>query len=209
MKRPNELMTLKGFDHQGTKRDLIQEQPFSCTQDKKHYGMPVTPCAALDMIKRFQDQIGSTIPNDPFSNVYWVEFSKASIFRVLSYEGCEYIRFYLAIPDKDGKDASLTLEGVNASGTVIGKDILLQIADRMTEQMGADRTGELDENRIYSDLKHEIPPIEEKGNGGKGFLEMDNVKSMKNFLDNEKKSLTEANFTDFVAAFYKYTEQKF
>ncbi|NQX40927.1 hypothetical protein SAMN05421820_104332 [Pedobacter steynii] len=205
MKRPNELMTLKGFDLKGTKRDLILEQPFSNTDDK-HYGMPITPCAALDMIKRFQDQISN---NDAFSNVYWVEFSKASIFRILSQETCEYVRFYLAIPEIDGKEASLTLEGANASGEVIGKEIMLQIAARMKAQRELSPNVELDEDSIYSEFKHELPPSEEKGNGGKGFLDTTNVKSMRGFIEEKSQELTQTDFPGFLKTFYKYIEDKF
>jgi len=207
MKRPNDLMTLKGFDLKGTKRDLTLEQPFSNTDDK-HYGMPITPCAALEMIRRFQNQTGRT-PDNPFTNVYWVEFSKASIFRVLSYENCEYVRFYLALPEPDGKEASLTLEGVNALGEVIGKENLLKIAGKIQAHADLNDGQELDEDSIYKEFGNELPPSEEKGNGGKGFLDTNNVKSMRDFFEERSLELSQASFPEFLAAFYKYTENKF
>ncbi|WP_367866644.1 hypothetical protein [Pedobacter sp. WC2423] len=208
MPRTNDLMTLKGFDRQSKKRDLILEQPFSNT-DIRHYGMPITPCAALEMIGRFQDQVNTDDVNDPFRNVYWVEFSKASIFRVLSYENCEYVRFYLAIPDKDGKDASLTLEGVDSTGEVIARAALLDVAAAMQAQKKVSNTAELDEDAIYKKMNYLLPPIEEKGNGGSPFLEAKNVKSMKDFLESQSQYLKEMDFAEFIKSFYNYAKEKF
>ncbi|RQO65297.1 hypothetical protein DBR43_31115 [Pedobacter sp. KBW06] len=207
MNRPNELMTMKGFDLQGRKRDLTLEQPFSNTDDK-HYGMPITPCAALEMIRRFKEQMEQN-PHDLFANVYWVEFSKASIFRMLSYENCEYIRFYLAIPEVDGKDASLSLECINASKEVIGEKALLEIAGKMESHIVSQSQEPFNEDSVYKEFNNELPPKEEKGNGGKGFLETTNVKSMRDFFDKKSEELSQGTFVEFLTAFYKHAEEKF
>lgn len=78
----------------------------------------------------------------------FVEFSKASLFRVLSQPGCEYVRFYFVYPEKD--QMSLVLEGLDA-------DLKALKFDSHVLKMAA--TGKARAARV------DDPAYEERGNG--------------------------------------------
>jgi hypothetical protein len=123
----NEKMTLRGFKWDGTAlsnvcEDIIRAQPFSDTSGAttpKHYGMPIDRPAAKGMIGEFYRQFGSGAVS-AFKDVKMVDFSKASIFRILSQEGCEYIRFFFCIADVSTNKASLVMEGLDSNLQPIG-----------------------------------------------------------------------------------------
>lgn len=82
----------------------------------KQYGMRITVNAFHQLLMgALRAQEGQKQPGLRF-----VEFSKASIFRVLGQPGCEYIRFYFVYPEK-GK-MSLVLEGLDAAGQALKLD---------------------------------------------------------------------------------------
>ena len=79
----------------------------------KQYGMRITVDAFHQLLKgALQAQAAQTKPA-----VRYVEFSKASIFRVLGQPGCEYIRFYFVHPEEN--KMSLVLEGLDANAQAL------------------------------------------------------------------------------------------
>lgn len=82
--------------------------PYADAKPKgKQYGMRITVEAFHQLLKgALKAQTNQKAPT-----VRYVEFSKASIFRVLSQPGCEYIRFYFVYPEKN--KMSLVLEGLD------------------------------------------------------------------------------------------------
>ena len=98
----NSKMTMPAFNWDLNKQQIMEtpdmvdsEIPFTESADK-HFGMPITVDAfhklLFDFVKNYADE-------KPF-DIQYVEFSKASIFRILSQPGCEFIRFYFAFPEK-------------------------------------------------------------------------------------------------------------
>lgn len=114
----------------------------------KQYGMRITVDAFHQLLKgALQTQAGQKQPS-----VRFVEFSKASIFRVLSQPGCEYIRFYFVYPEK--AKMSLVLEGLDAAGQALKlASHVMKMADG-----GAVRVAQ-----------EEDPDYEEVGNGVDAF----------------------------------------
>lgn len=74
----------------------------------KQFGMRITVHAFHQLLQNALQ----TNAEQKQPGLRFVEFSKASLFRVLSQPGCEYIRFYFVYPEKDRM--SLVLEGLDA-----------------------------------------------------------------------------------------------
>lgn len=127
--------------------DMPQTEENTGKPPVKSYGMPITVKAFQEMIRKYQEAAAG----DPsvFSKIIHVTFSKSSIFRILSQEGCEGIRIWSAIPGADGK-ISLVLEGVDQNNQPIKMANVLRTA----ETDGTER-----------DHDPEDPFYEERGNG--------------------------------------------
>jgi hypothetical protein len=151
----SDQMSLAGYgcNDQGylnpTPEQLDYRMPF--TGDQQTYGMPVTVAAFFGMLNNFYLLLASN-PSlaQLFQGVFSVDFSKASLLRVLSQEGCEYVRFHFAVPEADGK-MSLLAEGLDVNGMQVGYQQLLQKAT--------------DNNMVHDT---DDPKIEERGNGKRG-----------------------------------------
>ncbi|RFS27011.1 hypothetical protein DVR12_04300 [Chitinophaga silvatica] len=132
---------------------LDYNMPF--TGEKETYGMPVTVGAFFGMLNNFYNFL-QTNPEvaDAFQDVYSIDFSKASLLRLLSQEGCEYVRFHFAIPERNQR-FSLAAQGLDANQEQIGYTQLLKKA---TEN-----------SMLVADPSD--PGAEERGNGkgGKGI----------------------------------------
>jgi len=207
MNESNETMILRGFNIKDELTDIKVEQPHSDCTSGRHHGMPVTAACAPLMIDRFRKQV-----TDPaFANILWVEFSKASIFRILAQEKCEYIRFYFAIPAKDKKDASLVLEGVDCEKNTIKLSSILTIAHNIDEQGAAQKPlNEIDENRLLAGIDvHSTPQYEEKGNGGGSppIHGIEQIKFMSDFIV-DRAEVVEMSTADFIKTFYEYAKEK-
>ncbi len=184
---------------------ISAEQPYS-GKTGNHYGMPITQVAGILMKYAFRDQvITPSKPETPFHNLAWVEFSKASIFRILAQEGCEFVRFYFAIPNAGSNQASLSLEGIGSDKAPIKQDTITNITLELDKQIAANK---IDENAILSKLDvHTIPLNEEKGNGGNPLRGSESVKFMSDFILNNKE-LGTLKVSDFIKMFYKYAAEK-
>ncbi|TBO44265.1 hypothetical protein [Pedobacter kyonggii] len=202
MAKKNKTMKVHGYDSAQNEVEITREQPFSDVSTGKHYGMPVTPEAFLNMIRRFKDQVQNPDPKNPFKDVLWVEFSKASIFRILSQEDCEYIRFYMAIPDESSGKASLSLQGVKADGSTIKREILESIA----QQMETDSTAE--DQTLTMQREDLPPPVEEKGNEG-ATLHGEPVKSLNAFISKPEWSFQNKSFSAFISDLHDFQVEKF
>lgn len=75
----------------------------------KQFGMRITVDAFHQLLKGALRVNGT----QKKPSVRYVEFSKASILRVLSQPGCEFIRFYFVYPEKN--KMSLVLEGLDTN----------------------------------------------------------------------------------------------
>lgn len=162
----SDQMSLAGYgcNDQGhldpTPEQLIYRMPF--TGDGATYGMPVTVAAYFAMLNNFYKFLIANPALIPlFQGSYSVDFSKASLLRILSQEGCEYVRFYFAIPEADNK-LSLVAEGLTADQGQVGYAQLLQKAT--------------DNDMVHAGTD---PKIEERGNGTPkppgDFLELFNL----------------------------------
>ena len=204
-------MTLHGFEwdkqHQRISTQctpLTYDQPYSTISPKKtHHGMPIKADAAFWVLKKFFDKVTKKQPKtSPLRDINWVEFSKASIFRILSQEGCDYIRFYFAIPDEKENEASLVLEGVTSNGSPVKGQGLIELIKAKEED--PENTGEIDSSTLGQ--------YEEKGNGG-GFVgNSDNIQSMYQLIKDyqEKKGFTDVKFSDFMQeAFIPASQENF
>lgn len=134
-------------------QQLNYKMPF--TGDAQTYGMPVTAGAFFGMLNNFYN----FIQNNPdagkiFQDTYAIEFSKASLMRIMSQPNCEYIRFHFAIPETNEK-ISLAAQGLDYDFETIGQAHLLQKA--------------IDDTMMVGDPGD--PNTEERGNGrgGKGM----------------------------------------
>jgi hypothetical protein len=155
----HEKMTIKAY-HWNKAGKKIEDTPVDTRYDMPHthenttgdapsYGMPTTLEAYLEMVEQFRLE---AVKNPAiFSNLRCVTFSKASIFRLLSQEGCEAIRIWQALPYGDGK-VSFVLEGLNENHRPIKEATVLQAA---TEK----------DNYVHNDGD---PFYEERGNGKDG-----------------------------------------
>lgn len=149
----SDKMTVTGYtaNAQGYLEDttvpIDSNMPF--TADPATSGMPITISGYFGMLFHFYQYL-STHPEikDFFQESYSIEFSKASLFRVLSQKGCEFVRFHFAIPESNNK-LSLLAEGVDINRRSIGYEVLLEKA-----QANNLVTGPGD------------PNVEERGNGG-------------------------------------------
>ncbi|HVI44754.1 MAG TPA: hypothetical protein VM802_07785 [Chitinophaga sp.] len=113
------------------------------------YGMPITWGAFLQLLANFFVKVqGDPDVRNFFNGVYWVDFSKASLLRVLSQPGCEFVRFYFVIPESNQK-ISLMAEGRDANDNHINYSHLLAKAT------SGDLTTDPGD-----------PGFEERGNGG-------------------------------------------
>jgi len=211
MSSKNEIMKLRGFDVDTKLCDLQRDQPFSNLSSGKHFGMPVSTCNFLQMLFRFW--IGNKPGADnPLADVWWVNFSKASLFRILAQENVEYIRFYFAIPEAGINEASLALEGIKANGSPAKLTQLLAVANTMTGNGDVDI--ESQDGGIMR-LTGDDPPAdnEEKGNAGPPLADSPrNISSFKEFsgmLHDLTENLTEETFKDFIAAYYLHAKENF
>ncbi|MBS0030774.1 hypothetical protein ACTJJ0_27070 [Chitinophaga sp. 22321] len=148
----SDQMSLTGYgcDNQGhlnpTPEQLDYNMPF--TSDPQTFGMPITVGAYFGMLNNFYLLLLSNPAlKAAFQGNYFVDFSKASLLRILSQEGCEYIRFHFAVPEADQK-ISLSAEGLNVVREQIG---YAQLLDKATNNNMLPATGD--------------PKIEERGNG--------------------------------------------
>ncbi|TWF35384.1 hypothetical protein FHW36_109174 [Chitinophaga polysaccharea] len=139
-----------GCDDQGhlnpSTEQLDYRMPF--TDAVQTFGMPITVAAYFGMLNNFYKQL---IANPEllqfFNGTFFVDFSKASLLRILSQEGCEFVRFHFAIPEANNK-ISLVAEGLTLSQDQVGYPQLL--AKATTNTMVHDAID---------------PKIEERGNG--------------------------------------------
>ncbi len=149
----SDQMSLAGYgcNDQGylkpTTEQLDYRMPFT-DELAVTYGMPITVAAYFGMLNNFYKFLIANPALIPlFQGSYFVDFSKASLLRILSQEGCEYIRFHFAIPEPNEK-LSLVAEGLTADQGQVGYAQLLQKA---TDNNMVHDTGD--------------PKIEERGNG--------------------------------------------
>ncbi|SEW49902.1 hypothetical protein [Chitinophaga arvensicola] len=148
----SDLMSLAGYgcNDQGhlnpTPEQLAYQMPF--TGEPATYGMPITVAAYFGMLNNFYKFLIANPELIPlFQGSYSVDFSKASLMRILSQEGCEYVRFHFAIPEEDNK-LSLVAEGLTSELGQVGYAQLLQkVTDNNMLHAGGD------------------PKVEERGNG--------------------------------------------
>lgn len=186
-----EKMTLKAY-HWDTNSGRMEKTPKNTHYDMPHtdenttgdvpsYGMPTTLEAYLAMIDKFRVEAAK----DPaiFSNLRCVTFSKASIFRLLSQEGCEAIRIWQALPYGDGR-VSFVLEGLNEFHRPVKEEIVLQAADKK-------------EAHVHDDGD---PFYEERGNGIVGGLAP--LKSL------TQEQLTTQNLSQFMEAMFTALAKK-
>lgn len=205
MSRKNETMTVQGYYSDNIIRPIKMEQPYSDTTTGLHYGMPVTGTSFLQMLDRFRQR--STSGDPAFRNLWWVEFSKASIFRILAQEECEYVRMYFVIPDATKDEASLALHGIDSAHNTIHKDGLLELCESMQ-----DITRPFNEPDLLQRLTNQLPATEEKGNGGRGFplINEKNVKSMNDFYTEQEKVIPNFNqlsLCQFVENFLAFADK--
>ena len=204
MASKNQTMTLQGYDSKSQLCELKREQPFSDVSGK-HYGMPQSTGAFLTMLYNFWLQNRRTNDN-PFSDVFWVEFSKASLFRILSQENCEFVRFYFAMPDEGINKASLAMEGLCSNGDPIKLTEIFKVADSMIATGGLDpEMGGEDISAITADLP---PNHEERGNGGPGIIGAPGIKSLADVL-NKATLESSDDFKKFLKAYYNYAQETF
>lgn len=209
MGRKNQTMTVQGYSGKNRKA-IKQEQCFSDDNNPKSYGMPITPCTFWDMLNNFRR---STIPEtDQFEGLAWVEFSKASIFRILSQENCDYVRFYFVIPDLDINKASLAMQGVDSDGKTIKKDTIHEVAVKMeSSEFNPDNIR--DEDALLESLSELPPPMEEKGNGGDEapLTENKNVQSINDFYAEMKEkglNFSDMDLATFAKEFLEYADRQ-
>jgi hypothetical protein len=212
MSSQNETMTLRGFDIDTQLCDLKRDQPFSDMSTGKHYGMPISTCKFLEMLFRFW--VGNPHrPDNPFKDVWWVNFSKASIFRILAQEDCEYIRFYFAIPEEGINEASLALEGVDANHNPINLPQILAVAGTMTGEDDQDPESPGAGITILQLTDGTNPPNnEEKGNGGPPLEDnLRNISSLIEFTTTFEHSFKETvpTFQEFIQAYYENAQKNF
>jgi hypothetical protein len=213
MSSKNEIMKLRGFDQDTTLCEIQREQPFSDISNGKHFGMPISTCKFLQMLFRFWlgNKPGA---ENPFADVWWVNFSKASLFRILAQEDVEYVRFYFAIPEAGINEASLALEGIKTDGSPVKLTQILAVANTMS---GADDVDPESPGNDIMALTGGTPPPnnEEKGNGGPPIQgNIRDISSLKEFFDTleqdfANKDLTEGTFRDFIAAYYLHAQENF
>ncbi|WP_339071648.1 hypothetical protein [Chitinophaga sp. 180180018-3] len=127
-------------------QQLDYNMPF--TGDPGTTGMPVTVGAFFGMLNNFFKLLVDNPQYAPaFQGRFYVDFSKASLFRILSQSGCEFVRFHFAVPNADSK-ISLVAHGLTADKEILGYDQLLAKATNN------------DMTPAFLD-----PAIEERGNG--------------------------------------------
>lgn len=160
-----EKMTLKAYEWDDTKGRLSKkpapknyEMPHTeentGMKDAKSYGMPITVAAYHKMVEKFK--LEAAKDDTVFSKLLQVTFSKSSIMRVLSQEGCEYISVWQAMTEEDAEDGSkknkvtFILQGLNAAKTPVKEEMLLKTNEGNVS------------GRIHDDGD---PVIEERGNG--------------------------------------------
>lgn len=125
---------------------LDYNMPF--TGDPQTFGMPITAGAYFGMLNNFYLLLLSNPAlQAAFQGVFFVDFSKASLLRLLSQEGCEYVRFHFAVPEANEK-LSLAAEGLTANQEQIG---YAQLLAKATTNNMVHASGD--------------PKIEERGNG--------------------------------------------
>ena len=206
----NQIMNLRGFDTSSQVCDLKREQPFSDLTTDKHYGMPISTVKFLTMLYDFWKQDDPS-PTNPFGDVYWVNFSKASLFRILAQEDVEYVRFYFAIPDPELNKASLALEGIKGDHTPVKLIQTLQVAAHMTGD--SDLDPESPGHNIL-ELTGGIPTAnnEEKGNGGPPLERHNgsqNVSSLKRVSTGFTNTDKERTFKEFIEQYYLHATENF
>lgn len=197
-------MKVQGYDLNAKLSELKREQPYSDVT-AKHYGMPVTTTSFLWML--FQYWLRATEnPENPIGDIFWVEFSKASLFRILAQEKCEFVRFYFAVPDSGVQEASLALEGIMEGGIPIKLPSILRVASTMDEHQTTDL--ETNGETLLDDPEDSQPGHEERGNGGPPFAGFENIGSLKSFIA-EKKLELNGTFEEFLKAYYEHAQEVF
>ena len=218
MRTKNEIMKVKGFENQTNNIcELQREQPFSGVDTSgKHYGMPVSTTKFLNMLYRFWTANNSTTgldPDNPFKDVWWVTFSKASLFRILAQEKAEYVRFYLAIPNEGVDNASLALEGIKADGLPVKLNQLLKVAATLTGDDDLDPESSTGKGIMAITGGDPTGDNEEMANGGPGlFGNTRNISSFNELFDDLKTHNIlpdEHQFKEFVEAYYKKAQENF
>ena len=209
MERKNETMTVQGYSGK-RKKAIKQEQSFSDCNNSKTFGMPITACTYWEMLKNFKNAPVSRSPE--FKGLSWVEFSKASIFRILAQENCDFIRFYFVIPDLDTNKASLMMQAVDSNGVTINKQTLIDVAAIMDNPEYL-RNNERDEDAILQTLKKLDPSLEEKGNGGNDapWVEEKNIQSINDFyneMDKKGSPFVGMDLPTFAKEFLAYTDRQ-
>lgn len=204
--KKNETMTLRGYPLAGPICDLPYDQPFSDVKTSgKHYGMPVTIAFHIEMIDRFR-KVKNQENQRNIDTTLCVDFSKASIMRILAQEECEYIRFYYALPDVGSNNSSLTLQGINTDKDPLKLNVILEVADKMQKQRMKTNQGPIDEQVIYNSLTSLPPLTEEKGNTAHGMTDIGNIISSADFIASLGPKMTDLSLADFVKAYYKFVK---
>jgi len=140
-------MEVKGFGWDksnntiaNTESPIKVPQSFSDAQASNRCGMPITLEAFLQMqLKFFQAVMRGEFV---VGNAYAFDVSKASLFRLLSQEGCEMLTFYFVIPDNN-EELSLAIAGKDINMQLLKKDIIEQAATEIAsgEAVSTTNTG--------------------------------------------------------------------
>lgn len=148
----SDQMSLAGYgcNSQGHLNPIPEQLDYNMpfTGEPQTYGMPVTVAAYFGMLNNFYLLL-MKYPEllAAFQGNFFVDFSKASLLRILSQEGCEYIRFHYAVPGANEK-ITLVAEGLDANQDQVAYSALL---DKATTGNMLPAGGD--------------PKIEERGNG--------------------------------------------
>lgn len=204
-----EKMTMKGFGWDpktksiaATPKDIKREMPFSNWEGNNHSGMPITVDAFLEMIKKFSEGFDN---GSKFGDVKSVAFSKASLFRILSQPGCEFIRFHFCIPEGNDR-VSLALEGLGIDHMPLKHEVVLKRAQKMASKSSK----MLGDAPPANDLEDGDPNYEERGNGttdpttpappagGVTSLRAIHETYKKNLVKNRKVSKIKPDFSHFI-----------
>lgn len=186
-------MTVQGFEWDfdndaiaKAESPIIVDQPFSDANSPTKCGMPITLEAFLQMKCKFLEAVdrGDIDTGD----IYAFEVSKASLFRLLSQEGCEMLTFYFVMPDHEGK-VSLAIAGKSIDMKLLKMDTVVTAARDVANR-----------RRVATTNTGLDPLMDEKvgriiGNDGRG------VRSLKNAIPGETWTgnfSLEEKFVDFV-----------
>lgn len=196
---PKEKMTLKAYEWDD-KNGRLSKKPVpknyemphteenNGTSEAKSFGMPITVGAYQGMVKKFKEQ--AAVDNSPFSKLLQVTFSKSSIMRILSQEGCEYISIWQAMTEETAEDDSIkkkvtfVLQGLKANKMPVKEDMFY----KTKEDDGSPR--------IHND---EDPVLEERGNGE------DEPEPFKSLVDDK---INDQSLSEFMKALFTAVANK-